>query len=427
MKNQILVKVASLFIITSYFLGFVIKEDSSGGGQVDYAAIVNNFKLFQESDLLKIDWSRYISSSLPIYYIISKYIIPTNYSFFFYSGYFSFFISISAILITYKFLCIKNKIQSFNWEVLLIAVIPMLSPFFRTSAFWSLEENIGYFFFSLTILFFIKSRDGDGNKYKYLAILSSCLAFYARQNYAFLPIIIFFSYFNKKNILEKKNIIYSFLFTLILSPSLFFFFKWGGLMPQIDEINNSRIGFQRENILIILTNFFLYLFPFCIFLNYQNIIKILNKKKIEIFIIFLIILFLFIYIFFNHISKDSLYFKIQLGGGIIYKFIFFYNYWIASFNIQKILYILIALFGLILIIFFSKNNKNFFIFSFISIIIFSNISIIFQEYFDPLIYFSIIFFTNIVKFNKSSVYKKLFFTVYFLLILLVFYYFKIII
>jgi hypothetical protein len=162
-------------------------------------------------------------------------------------------------------------------------------------------------------------------------------------------------------------------------------------------------------------------------LNYQNIIKILNKKKIEIFIIFLIILFLFIYVFFNHISKDSLYFKIQLGGGIIYKFIFFYNYWIASFNIQKILYILIALFGLILIIFFSKNNKNFFIFSFISIIIFSNISIIFQEYFDPLIYFSIIFFTNIVKFNKSSVYKKLFFTVYFLLILLVFYYFKIII
>jgi hypothetical protein len=112
MKNQILVKVASLFIITSYFLGFVIKEDSSGGGQVDYAAIVNNFKLFQESDLLKIDWSRYISSSLPIYYIISKYIIPTNYSFFFYSGYFSLFISISAILITYKFLCIKNKIQS---------------------------------------------------------------------------------------------------------------------------------------------------------------------------------------------------------------------------------------------------------------------------------------------------------------------------
>ena len=73
MKNQILVKVASLFIITSYFLGFIIKEDSSGGGQVDYAAIVNNFKLFQESDLLKIDWSKYVSSTLPIYYIISKY------------------------------------------------------------------------------------------------------------------------------------------------------------------------------------------------------------------------------------------------------------------------------------------------------------------------------------------------------------------
>jgi hypothetical protein len=424
MKNQILVKVASLFIITSYFLGFIIKEDSSGGGQVDYTAIINNFKLFQESDLVKIDWSKYKSSALPIYYIISKYIIPTNYSFLFNFGYFSFFISISAILITYKCLCIKNKIQSFNWEVLLIAAIPMLSPFFRTSAFWSLEENIGYFFFSLTILFHLKSR--DEKKYEYLAILFSCLSFYARQNYAFLPIIIFFSYFNIKDILNKQNIINSFLFTLILFPSLYFFYKWGGLMSSNEGVN-SRIGFQRENILIILTNFFLYLFPFCIFLNYRNIIKTLNKKKIKIFIIFLIILFLFIFIFFNHISKDNQYFKIQLGGGIIYKFIFFYNDWITNFDIQKILYIFIALLGLILIIFFSKNNINFLIFSFISIIIFSNIKIIFQEYFDPLIYFSIIFFTNTIKFKKSSVYKKLFFTVYFLIILVVFYYFKIII
>ena len=156
MKKEILVKVFSLLIITSFFLGFIIKEDSSGGGQNDYAAIINNFKLFQENDFLKIDWTKYISSSLPIYYIISKNIIPSNYSFLFYSGYFSFFISISTILITYKCMCIKNKIKSFNWEVLLIAVIPMLSPFFRTSAFWSLEENIGFFFFSLTILFYLK-------------------------------------------------------------------------------------------------------------------------------------------------------------------------------------------------------------------------------------------------------------------------------
>jgi hypothetical protein len=362
MKNKILTKVVSMFIITSYFLGFIIKENSSGGGQVDYSAIINNFKLFQESDLLKIDWSRYKSSALPIYYIISKYIIPTNYSFLFYSGYFSFFISISAILITYKCLCIKNKVQSFNWEVLLIAVIPMLSPFFRTSAFWSLEENIGYFFFVLTILFYLKSI--NEKKYEYLAILFSCLSFYARQNYAFLPIIIFFSYFNKKDILNKKNIINSFLFALILFPSLYFFYKWNGLMSSIEGVN-SRIGFQRENILIILTNFFLYLFPFCIFLNYKNTIKIHNKKKIEFFIIFFIIFFLFILIFFNHISKDSVYFKIQLGGGIIYKFIFFYNNWISSFDIQKIFFIVISLFGLILIIFFSKNNINFFIFSLI--------------------------------------------------------------
>ena len=221
MKKLIFIKVVSLFIVTSFFLGFVIKEDSSGGGLIDYSAIVNNYQLFQDSEFLKIDWSKYKSSALPVYYIISKYIIPVNYSFLFYSGYLSFCISILTILITYQCLCIKNKIQSFNWEVLLVAVIPMLSPFFRTSAFWSLEENIGYFFFALTILFYLKSK--DKKKYEYCAILFSCLSFYARQNYAFLPIIIFFSYFNLKDILEKKNIINFILFILILLPSLYFF------------------------------------------------------------------------------------------------------------------------------------------------------------------------------------------------------------
>ena len=426
MKKEILVKVFSLLIITSFFLGFIIKEDSSGGGQNDYAAIINNFKLFQENDFLKIDWTKYMSSSLPIYYIISKNIIPSNYSFLFYSGYFSFFISISTILITYKCMCIKNKIKSFNWEVLLIAVIPMLSPFFRTSAFWSLEENIGFFFFSLTILFYLKSR--EIKKYEYLAILFSCLAFYARQNYAFLPIIIFFLYFSVINFFQKKNIKYIILFILFLLPSLYFFYKWNGLAPHgPDTLKNVRIVFQRENILIILTNFFLYLFPFCIFLKYKNIIKVLVRSKIEIFIFFLIILYFFIFIFFNHISKDSSYFKIQLGGGIIYKFIFIKNYLITNFNIQKTFYILIALFGLILVIFFSKNNINFLIFSLISIIIFSNVSIIFQEYFDPLIYFFTIFLTDIIEFKKSQVYKKIIFTIYYLIILIVFYYYKIII
>jgi len=418
MKSQIFIKITILLVVTSYFLGFFIYEDTSGGGKIDHNAVIKNFKLFQENELLEIDWRKYNSSSLPIYYIISKYIIPTNFSFLFHLGYFSFIISISTIFIAYKCLCIKNKIQSLNFEVLLIAVIPMLSPFFRTSAYWSLEENIGYFFFALTILFYLKSR--DEKKYEYLAILFSCCSFYARQNYAFLPIIIFFLYFDVKNFFQRKNIKYIFFFTLFLFPSLYFFYKWASFTPPIAT---NRISFQRENILIILTNFFLYLLPFCIFFNYKNIIKIIIKRKIEIFIIFFIILFFFILIFFNHISQDSPYFKIQLGGGIIYKFIFFYNNWILSFDIQKILFIMIALFGLILIFFFSKNNINFLIFFFISIIIFSHITIIFQEYFDPLIYFSIIFFTNIIKFKISEVYKKLFFSVYFFLILLIFYYF----
>jgi hypothetical protein len=427
MRIKLYLKITNLFIISSFILGFIFKENLSGGGLIDSFHIINNFLLFKENSLFKIDWSKYESSSLPIYYVITKFIIPTNYYPQFYLSCFNFLISILTILTFYKCLCIKNKIQSFNWGVLIISTIPMLSPFFRTSAFWALEENIGYFFYTTTIVCYLKSK--KIKKYAYFAILLSCLTFYARQNYAFLPIIIFFLYFDFKKILKKENFIYIFLFILMLFPSLYFFYKWDGIDPAVlsDQSGLGRIEFARENILIVLTNYFLYLLPFCFFLNYKNLKKKINKEKIKILVTFIILFFLFILFFLNHISKDNSYFRIQLGGGMIYKFIFHYNFLIANFYIQKILYILISLFGFILIVFFSSKNRNFSIFCLISIIIFSNVKIIFQEYFDPLIYFSTIFFTNVIKFNNSEIFKKILFSSYYFIIFLIAYIFKIII
>jgi len=110
---------------------------------------------------------------------------------------------------------------------------------------------------------------------------------------------------------------------------------------------------------------------------------------------------------------------------MIYKAIFHYNLIVTNFIIQKILYILIGFIGLLFVLIFSFKNFYFFIFSFITIIIFSNIDVVYQEYFDPLIFFSMFLFTDIINSKNFNKYKSVI-IVYFFSILVFAYFFKII-
>ena len=230
-------KFLALLIITSFILGFFFREDSSGGGQIDNQSVVDNFLLFKEFSLNKINWDFYKSTSLPIYYIITKYLIPNN-NWILYLSIFTFFISFISIILFYKVLSLKVKNIVFDYRLFLIATIPMLSPFFRTSAFWALEENIGYFFFLLSSLFFVLSK--DKKELFSFAIFFGCCAFYARQNYAFISIILFVYYFNFQNLFTKKNITICVLFFFFLSPSLYFFIIGEVLTQWVELEFNSK-------------------------------------------------------------------------------------------------------------------------------------------------------------------------------------------
>ena len=407
-----------LFILTSFLLGFLFKEDSSGGGRIDFQSVKINFLLFKEYSLYQINWDHYISTALPIYYVITKYLIPLD-NWILYLSIFTSTISFITIILFYKILSLKVNDGTFNWQLFLIATIPMLSPFFRTSAFWALEENIAYFFFLLSILFVTLSK--NKKEFFVLAILFASCAFYARQNYAFLSIVVFIYYFNFINLFTKKNILICLLFLFFLSPSLYFFFSWGGL----DPVGGVRVDFKKENIIVVLSNFFLYLLPFLIIKDF-NQIKEFVKERFNIVILFgILILIFFLYFFIGEISKETLYYEQKLGGGMIYKAIFHYNLIVTNFIIQKILYILIGFIGLLFVLIFSFKNFYFFIFSFITIIIFSNIDVVYQEYFDPLIFFSMFLFTDIINSKNFNKYKSVI-IVYFFSILVFAYFFKII-
>jgi len=107
----------------------------------------------------------------------------------------------------------------------------------------------------------------------------------------------------------------------------------------------------------------------------------------------------------------------NLGSGLIYKLFFNFGFFNNYPDIALILFLLISFLGLIFSIYFSINNYNYFIFFVISLFIFSFADIIFQEYFDPLIYFFIFIFGNLFKKKDLKYICRNYFVFYFILLL----------
>ena len=61
------------FIIIFFFIGYVLVENSSGGGAFDIVHIFLNYQLFEKNNLLiEFPWTEYESTSLPLYYFITS-------------------------------------------------------------------------------------------------------------------------------------------------------------------------------------------------------------------------------------------------------------------------------------------------------------------------------------------------------------------
>jgi hypothetical protein len=393
-KNNLIFGSITFLIYIFFIYGFFFQEDAAGGGQNDFILhIYNNILLFRNYNLLDIPWSSYDSSSLPLYYLITKYLISFKDPYIF--KLFTFFLSLCCTFIFYKILQKKyNKLNNHNHIFLLISVIPLLSPYFRTSAFWGIEENIAYFFFLLTGFFYIKDLKKRINFI--LLIFFASVTFYGRQNYAFLSIIIFLYLFDFKSIFIRRNIYIVFFFSLFLLPSLYFFFKWGGVIAS--NSNNPRsVNFNLFNIPIILSIFFFYYIPLIIInLNYYF------KKFISINKLTFLIIFFFIFLFIFKQDPEILFMQ-KLGGGVLYKLIFNFGLLNNYKNFALVLFLFTSFLGLVFSIFYCKKNFQYLIYFVISLILFSFVNIIFQEYFDPLIFFVIFIFGNF--FNKKEIMK----------------------
>tara|TARA_Y100001958_G_C21212963_1_gene538528 strand:- start:55 stop:1458 length:1404 start_codon:yes stop_codon:yes gene_type:complete len=423
-------KTISIFLIIltilSFFLGFYIDETATNG-YVDLNWIQKNIKIFLDNSILDaIKHPEYFGNRSPLMYIIHSLFNPFLENTYYYRIT-VFLFSISGPILF--FLCLKNKYkENENILLILISTIILLSPYYRSSAFWGLEENYAVIFTFLSFLSLnaFLSNNEVKNFYSYFIIfliaLSSSLCIYFDQKYLLIPLISYISV-----ILSKKSLKYKIFLTLIYFlfalPYLYLFLIWGGINPPLTAAENpnsitqlSRISnLYFPHIGYAITMIAFYLFPMIFFMrkNIREHYHDLLGARLNLFLISLFIVYLFyLIIFFNYEEFTTT--NYWIGLGYIHKLsLFFFN---NSLVLQKAFTLFsFTICWIIIMVFINSKIRNLLI-----VIYFLIISIflwpLMQEYFDPLVLIlSLLFFYNNFEINyRNTFFLYLYFLIFFI-------------
>ena len=414
-KNNTLYMILILFSLSSFIYGFVIREDSAGGGKIDFSNTWTNQKIFNENTTIasikntktsEIKLS--INSHFPSSYIINKFLNPFS------KNKENFLISIFILNIFLPiifFLILKKNYKKQNLYLLAcFSSIIYLSPYYRTSSYWAGMENYGLLMMVISYYFYSIYLKEVNNKKKYILIFSifSCLCVYFDQKLALIPLI--YSYLFLKHENNKINISFYIIINFILSLPVFsLIYYWGSLISPHDTIsrNFGTLYLEQIGYFFSITSF--YLIPY-IFIFHKKIFQFVmsNKKYFMIlfflFSVYLILIFLFPtnYFQWDHLGKgwahkfSRLIFEDKLSQKILLYFIFF-----------------ISIFS-----FFAVAQKRILLIFFV--IFFIPISLLilpfFQEYLDPLVFiFLSLFFYNNDELNNRLVKSHYLFSLTFLI------------
>ena len=376
--------------ILSVYLGFFFDENSSGGGKIDHDYLLPFIIKFSEDFLVGIDLffnDNGILIHSPLFYIFISSILKVSNSLFFTK---IFYIIICCILpfIFYQILIIKNfKENSF---IFLLSLIIFLSPYFRSSAIWLLGDNLSLIFFSLSILFYLKTEKNTKLINYFLCLFFLILCCYLRYYYFLFSIFYLYQFFFKIT-LRQFFLLILFCFSLSI-PALGYFnyiiinYDFLSLISKKSSIN------IHINFLIISTIVFFYIFPF-ILIQYKEFFNFVRTNKIFILIISL---FLILFYFFDGITNSQIN-EYNYGGGVFIKLAKLINL-----NIKIVIYV-VSFFSLTCLQFFFQKNLILNYSIFIILLLSLPLIVIFQKYFDPLLF--LVFFGLI----KSEILDQIFY------------------
>ena len=374
-----------VLILILYIAGFYLNEDSAGAGKLDFVHEWKSFLEFKKLGLKALSSESYESSRTPLFLILN------SYNFFAYNEYtyrLSNFIFNFFILISY-FICLSTQKKYDHSQIIILTSLLLLSPYFRTSAYWAHQENFPFLFYFLSLIFLKKFDNNlDNNfvlKITIIAFISS-LSFYSDQKFLFVSLFSFLYLFFKSDLNYNKKILIFVIFSLSSIPAFYLFYIWEGFMPIHSQF---RLGFYRENISASISIICFYFIPILITIS-KKFFKSINKNDL---IIFAVVLFLNLYSLPN--------FNSSWGNGIIFKLFFvFKNHLNINLLLLQIIYILFIQICTSAIYLLLKNNLLNFLPLILIILASSIVERTYNEYFDPLIL--VLVFTYF-KFNKNLV------------------------
>ena len=150
-ENNLKINSISFIVVIIYVAGFFLNEDGSGSGEYDY---INYLLVTQENltkDFLNTLLNKGFSGYTPLHFIFYK---PIYFLFGVESlRLINFLISFFVIIIFYQLLRMRFTEIKKN-QIILIALLPTLDPYFRSSAYWFQNEITGLIFFFFVIFFY---------------------------------------------------------------------------------------------------------------------------------------------------------------------------------------------------------------------------------------------------------------------------------
>jgi hypothetical protein len=421
-----------LFSVIFFCYGFISEENSAGAGGLhgDFGNSWITLQTFLNNDLLTAINSsgdnyegqrKYISSRPPLIWILNKFLNPFTDNQIDWIRSIFFFSLLVPLLFYY---CLKIKFKNTDkFKLILLSSTILLSPYFRTSSYWGLEENYGIVCILISYIFLqIYYKEKKISFIKFFKLfglaLSSSLCVYFDQKLVIIPLLIFLKIFfsNEKKILK---LILTLFYSILAIPFLYLMVLWKNIIPSGDllvretvfNLHFSHIGFS-------LTIIGFYLVPLFFFKN--NGIKNISFSYFKEKKIFKITIFFLIYLFLSFIFDDYQNSKYPLlGKGIIHKLsLILYS----DILIQKIfVYLNFLLFFLITVLFLNKNLvDSLIIFYFLITSIF--IYPLLQEYYDPIVLIiAFTFFSSKLNLNYKNIYLLFIYLLVFLIIARIYY------
>ena len=395
-KNSLIIFLSFLIYI-SFVLGFYFNENSigSGGYDGDLEWMWNNFEIYKTYDLwAAIHHPDFFGNRTPLLYILHVFFNPFIFNI---DSYRLTVFCISFLAPVIFYFCLIQKFKNIDKTILFfISSFVLLSPFYRTSAYWGMEIQYGIITMLASIFFlnFILNEkiNSELKLYFLITLLTffSSLCLYFDQKLLIIPLIVLFKILRSKINLKFK--IFSLInYCIFAVPFLYLLILWKGLVSPASQQGNvntitslSRLDFLwLEHIGYATTIIAFYLLPLLLFKNknlYLIIKNFFSTKNNYVIISFFFVYLIYLLNFFDY--REFTTEKYWIGLGYIHKtsLLLF-----KSYLLQEIFtYLAFFISWMIILIFIEKNLNDFliiFYFYFLSLLLWP----LMHEYFDPII------------------------------------------